>query len=235
MREFLKNCQFPVRESTVSTFADVWEKLGESGPNWTGRDRMDMIREARQSLECELCMRRLEALSPNAVTGSHDIATSLDSAAVEVVHRLRTDPARMTKSVFNTALANGLTDCQYVELVGVVATSVIIDTFHQALGLEVPATLPGSEAPPSGEQPPDDVVDEGAWVRIAPGDGQLNEAGIPRRANIVRSMGLVPSIIKLFFSVMREAYFLVDLKISISRSQAEFIAARVSALNQCFY
>lgn len=230
-----EGCQLPIRESTASTFREVWQKLGNSGPNWSGRDRMDIIREARASLDCKLCEQRLDALSPNAVTGDHDTVTALDSAAIEVVHRLRTDPARMTKSVFKTAMNDGLTDCQYVELVGVVATSVIIDTLHQALGLDVPDTLVGSTALPTGEQPPADVVEAGAWVRIAPGDGKLNEAGIPRQANIVRSMGLVPSIIALFFAVMREAYFLVNLPISISRSQAEFIAARVSALNQCFY
>ena len=140
----------------------------------------------------------------------------------------------MSKSVFDNALANGMTDSEYVELIGVVATSVVIDTLHQGLGLAVPDTLSGSDAPPTGQKEPE-VVEDGAWVRLAPRDGELNEVGIPRQANIIRAMGLVPLVIQLFFTVMRQAYYIANLPISIQRSQAEFIAARVSALNQCFY
>ena len=195
---------------------------------------MAIIREARQSLNCDLCRRRLGALSPNAVDGDHDTVSDLSPVAVDVIHRIRSDPARMSKSVFDNALANGMTDSEYIELVGVVATSVVIDTLHQGLGLPLPETLEGSDVAPLGQQEPD-VVDDGAWVRLAPRDGELNEVGIPRQANIIRAMGLVPLVIELFFSVMRQAYYISNLPISISRSQAEFIAARVSALNQCFY
>ncbi len=229
-----QNCSYPVRPATVEAYSDVWRRLSESGPFWSGHDRMAIIREARQSLECRLCQRRLDALSPNAVQGDHDCVSELPPAAIEVIHRIRSDPARMTQSVFETALAQGMTDTEYVELIGIVATSVVIDTLHQGLGLNVPATLKGSAGPPTGQSPPA-VVEEGAWVRLAPGDGELNEIGIPRQANIVRAMGLVPAVIVLFFTVMRQAYYISNLPISISRSQAEFIAARVSALNQCFY
>lgn len=229
-----ENCAYPVRQSTIDAYANVWERMSESGPFWSGHDRMAIIREARQSLDCELCRRRLEALTPNAIQGEHESRTHLAPNAIEVIHRIRCDPARMSKSVFNNALSSGMSDSEYVELIGIVATSVVIDTLHQGLGLCVPDTLPGSKEPPTGQKAAE-VVDDGAWVRLAPADGELNEVGIPRQANIVRAMGLVPAAITLFFTVMRQAYYISDLPISISRSQAEFIAARVSALNQCFY
>lgn len=230
-----QNCAYPIREATVSAYEDVWQQLAQSGPFWSGADRMAIVREARNSLQCKLCSQRKDALSPAAVQGEHDTVTELPLAAIEVIHRIRTDPARMTKSVLDAARTAGLSDGAYVELIGIVATSVVIDTFHQSLGLPVPATQAGSTAPPLGADPTVEVVDGGAWVKIAPGDGELNEIGIPRQANIVRSMGLVPAVIVLFFSVMRQAYYISGLPIAISRSQAEFIAARVSALNQCFY
>lgn len=229
-----ENCEYPVRQATIRALAGVWRRLSESGPYWTGRDHMAMIQEARQSFNCDLCRRRLKALSPNAVDGEHDSVTHLSPVAVDVIHRIRTDPARMSKSVYDRALAAGMSASEYVELVGVVATSVVIDTLHQGLGLPVPETMPGSDDPPTGQTEPE-VVDDGAWVQLAPRDGQLNEVGIPRQANIIRAMGLVPLVIELFFTVMRQAYYISNLPISISRSQAEFIAARVSALNQCFY
>lgn len=229
-----KDCALPIRAATRAAYDEVWQTLGDSGPYWSGRDRVAIVREARQSLDCELCRLRLEALSPAVVQGEHDRVTHLPNAAIEVIHRIRTDPARMTKSVLNAARAAGMSDSEYIELVGVVATSVVMDTLHRALGLDVPELPVGSAEAPVGQESPE-VVDGGAWVKIAPGDGQRNEVGIPRQANIIRSMGLVPAVIVMFFTVMRQAYLLAEQQISISRSQTEFIAARVSALNQCFY
>ena len=228
------NSEYPVRPKTIEAYGNVWERIGESGPFWRGRDRMDFVREARQSLECRLCIDRLAALSPNALQGEHDAVSDLAPHVVDVIHRVRSDPARMSQSVLTNARSSGMSDNEYVELIGVVATSVVIDTWHQGLGLPVPQTLPGSDEPPTGQESPD-VVDDGAWVQIARADAEKDVVGIPKQANIVRAMGLVPAAIAMFFTVMREAYYVSDLPISISRSQAEFIAARVSALNQCFY
>ena len=232
--QMFEGVKYPVRAEMAEAFADIWRQLAESGPFWSGRDRMAIVEEARQSLICELCAKRLEALSPNAVQGEHDTVTHLAPQVVEVIHRIRTDPARMSKSVFDTALSSGMSQQEYVELVGVVATSVVIDTVHNALGLDVPPTLEGSDLPPVGQADPD-LVDAGAWVPISPRDGEISEAGIPRTANIIRAMGLVPAIIRTFFMAMRQTYFISNLPFAVSRSQAEFIAARVSALNQCFY
>lgn len=212
----------------------MWSQLAESGPFWSGYDRVAILRESRQSLNCTLCLQRLQALSPNAVDGKHESVSDLPAPAIEVIHRLRTDPARMTKSVFEQALTQGLSIHEYVELIGVVATGVIVDTLHRAIGLPVPELPNGSTEPPTGQEEPT-TVEVGAWIPISTASEDVNELGIPRTANIVRSMGLVPGITLLFFNVMRQTYLISDLPVSITRSQTEFIAARVSALNQCFY
>ena len=59
--------------------------------------------------------------------------------------------------------------------------------------------------------------------------------GLPRAPNIGRAMGLVPSAVALFFLTFRPHYALRDVPLAISQAQAEFIASRVSALNECFY
>ena len=48
-------------------------------------------------------------------------------------------------------------------------------------------------------------------------------------------MGLVPDAVALFFGAFRPHYALKDIPLSISQTQAEFVASRVSALNDCFY
>jgi len=67
------------------------------------------------------------------------------------------------------------------------------------------------------------------------GEDTLADTGMPRVPNIARSLGLVPSALTLFFNTFRPHYALKDIDLSISQAQAEFIAARVSAMNECFY
>ena len=64
---------------------------------------------------------------------------------------------------------------------------------------------------------------------------ELTDTGMPAVPNIARSLGLVPGAVALFFGTFRPHYALQDIPLAISQAQAEFIAARVSALNQCFY
>ncbi len=59
--------------------------------------------------------------------------------------------------------------------------------------------------------------------------------GLPTVPNIGRAMGLVPSAGALFFTTFYPHYQLTDINLSISQAQAEFVAARVSSLNECFY
>ncbi len=63
----------------------------------------------------------------------------------------------------------------------------------------------------------------------------MADTGLPRVPNIARSMGLVPSAVDLFFGTFRPHYSLKDIPLSISQAQAEFVASRTSAINECFY
>jgi hypothetical protein len=54
---------------------------------------------------------------------------------VEQIHRIVTDPGRLTRTWYEQVLASGIPDTEYVEIVGVVVTVVSIDTFCRALGI----------------------------------------------------------------------------------------------------
>lgn len=225
---------YPVRSNLREAHAEAWRRIALPGAFWNGAERVQMVREARAALHCRLCERRAQTLSPNAVQGGHDTATPLPAALTEAIHRLRSDPARMTRSVFDRALASGISAQRYVEAVGVVCTSVIIDTFHNALGLAAPALPAAAAGTPTGQAPPK-VVEDGAWVPLTAVDVEDGAFGLPRAPNIARAMGLVPGTVALFFLAFRPHYALRDVPLSISQAQAEFIASRVSALNECFY
>ena len=192
-----------------------------------------MVRESRAAASCGECDDQSRLLS-SSVFQSHSKATELPDSIVGAIHKIQSDPGRMTKRHLENCVDNGFSVERYVEMVSVVATSVIIDTMHKALSLPIPEVVDIHEGEPLGQEKPT-VVDAGAWVPIAPADPELNEIGIPRAANIVRSMGAVPSAVLMFFTVFRSHYMVTDLPVEIERSQAELAAARVSLLNQCFY
>ncbi len=213
----------------------TWQRIAEPGAFFSGAQRLEFIRIAREGLTCPLCEDRRDALSPNSVQGEHDTASELPPAVVDMIHRIRTDPGRLTRSWFDLVTSE-ISMPEYVEIVSVVTVSVIIDTLHNALGLGVPA-LPQlvSGSPQGGINA--DAVDDGAWLPIlaVPDADSVSDTGLPQVPNIARSLGLVPSALQLFFDTFRPHYALKDIDLSISQGQAEFVAARVSAINECFY
>ena len=228
-----------VRDDLRTGHAQSWAELAKPGAFLTGATRIAVVREARAALDCPLCAERKAALSPFAVTGAEhatlvDTGELLDASIVDVIHRLRTDPGRLTRAWFDEIIAAGVGVGTYVEVVSVVTTTVIVDTLHRSLGLETPELPEPVAGQPSGETNLN-AVDAGAWVPVMAGQQDLAETGLPTVPNIARAMGLVPSAVALFFRTFRPHYQLKDIQLTISQAQAEFVASRVSSLNECFY
>ncbi len=235
----------PVREDIVRAHGRVWERMACPGTWWTGAERVAMAAEARHATGCALCSERKRALSPYAIQGAHDTLGVLPSPVVDVVHRIRTDPGRLTRAWFDGVMASGLADAQYVEIVGVVATVVGADTFARAIGVS-PAPLPDPQPGGPSRLRPAAATDQGAWVpMIAPEDASGSEADLYGEArfvpNIRRALSLVPAEARGFADLSSVHYFAIDDMMdltrqrAITRPQIELLAARVSALNQCFY
>ena len=93
----------------------------------------------------------------------HDTATELPEIYVEVVHRIRTDSGRLTEAWLKRMLDQGLDPETYIELVGLIATSIIIDSFGTAMGSDLlPAPEPSAGEPSRQSNP--GVFDGGAWL-----------------------------------------------------------------------
>jgi hypothetical protein len=209
----------------------AWRRLGSAGTWLAAEERIALLVEARRAHECELCRRRKAALSPNMVEGAHVGNAALSAAEVDAVHRITTDPGRLTQAWF-TKLA--IPPERYVELLCVAAHAIAIDTFHRAVG------LPGREPPPStgGEptqrRPAGRLDTKLAWVPIQ------RLRAVP---NLIRSISLVPDELLAVREVTAAEYVRTDRVTdltsdpgrAITRAQMEHVAARVSARNGCFY
>ena len=235
----------PVRTAFAESHQRFWDRLAACGTWWTGAERVAIAREARTARACPYCRERKAALSPHTVGGSHAAATDLPPAAVEVVHAVMTDAGRLTRKWYEARLADGLSDGQYVEIIGTVVALVSIDQFCRGLGVRehpLPAPLPGE---PSHYRPPSAGTDE-AWVPMVPADNAgTAEADLwptGRTGNVIRAMSLVPDEVRTLGD-LSAVHYLPNARVrdpsasrgSLSRPQMELVAGRVSVLNDCFY
>jgi hypothetical protein len=235
----------PVREDIRDAHRRLWEHLRAPGTWWTGPERVAIAAETRRADGCAFCTARKAALSPSAVQGEHRSAAALPRHVVEVIHRVRTDPARLTRPWFDAVLADGLAVPAYVELVAIVTMVTGVDYFARALGVApfpLPEALPGE---PSRYLPASATTGT-AWVpMIAPEDAAGPEADLyPPNAmipNIVRALSAVPAEARALQTLSASHYLPVEqigdptVRRTLDRTQMELVAARVSALNQCFY
>src|SRR5690242_3445835 len=107
---------FRVREDIQAAHGSLWEHIRAPGAWWTGAQRIAIAAEARRADTCAFCAVRKSALSPGAVQGEHQSTGVLAGNVVDVIHRVRTDPARLSRAWFDAVIASGLDIPSYVEL-----------------------------------------------------------------------------------------------------------------------
>ena len=235
----------PVREDLVAAHDRAWARLASPGTWWTGAERVAIAGAVRASARCRLCRDRKDALSPASATGEHDgDGGGLPASAVEAAHRIASDPARLTRRWFDGIATSGLGEGRYVELLAVVATLVCIDAFCRAIGAPLhplPTPRPGE---PSRRRP-QAARREDAWVAMLPNgvpSGAEADLWDGRTANVIRALSLVPDEVRALKD-LSPAHYLTLEEMSdpsrgrggLDRRQVELLAARVSALRECFY
>ncbi len=237
----------PVREDLPAAHQRFWEVLPKPGSWWTGEERVAIAAEVRASRSCGLCRDRKAALTPGAVSGDHDSAGPLlPAAAIEAVHQIASDPARLSKTWLEGLRSHGLGDEQYVELVGIVVALVSVDSFCRGIGVDL-HPLPAPEPGDLTHYRPEAATHETGWVAMIPSgkatgpeDGLFGPGG--RTGNVIRAMSLVPDAVRTLLDLSGAHYLSLEQmgdftrgRGALDRAQIELIAGRVSALRECFY
>jgi hypothetical protein len=236
--------QIEVREDLAEAHRRVCERLGNPGTWLDGEARVAVAAETRNAGGCKLCARRRAALSPYGIDGEHDSLGRLPETWVEVIHRIVSDPGRLTQSWYGKITASGIAETEYVEIVSVIAHVVALDTFARGLGVE-PRPLPVARKGEPSRYRPAEARQTDAWVpTLAWGQAGLKEADLVSGpvSNIRRALTLVPDEARSFFDLAAHQYLSGAQMFDFSRefraithAQIELLAARVSAINQCMY
>ena len=242
-----------VREDLRAAQGRYWRRLARPGANWSGAERVAIAREARHAGGCansaRVCGRPSRPMpSPARTTSPPATPDLLPAPAIDAVHRIVNDASRLTRAWHERTLAGGLTDGQYVELVGTVVSVLSIDAFCRAIGAPLhplPEPEPGAA---SGYRPATAARDGESWVPMVPFDN----AGTPeadlwpakRTGNVIRALSLAPDEVRTLNDLGGAHY--IDHGLvrdpsatradgALTRAQIELVAGRVSILNDCFY
>lgn len=213
----------PVRSDIAAAHAAFWERLAAAGAWWTGEQRVAIAREARGAWA-------LRAEPPWLRQRPEPTGDVLPAAAVEAIRSIALDAHRIDRTLAR-AMIDALGEAAYVELVAVTVQTVAIDAFALAIGVEpepLPQPAPGE---PSNEHL-EGLGDIGAHVACA-----LDYRG----PNVGRAMSSASDDNATFFGLVGSMYAVSDFMELVwkdrplSRPQIELVAARVSAVNECFY
>lgn len=227
-----------VRADLLEAHERAWAAIAAPGTWLSGAQRVAVAAEIRRA-------RIKAALSPNGVAGAHESLGKLGAAQVELIHRVVGDPGRLSEAWSQSVLAQGLSEGEYVETVGIVAMVMMLDTCLRALGLPERA-LPA----PTGGEPtrhrPAGAKKKAAWLPLVePEDATEADGPLypnPKAGYIYRGLSLVPQSLLDYWALANchympgEFVYQFDKSIrAIRRPQVEILAARVSAMHQCVY
>src|SRR5262249_33251638 len=87
----------PVREDLKEAHRFLLDHVRAPGAWWTGQERVSIAAASRGAPGRGLLHARKESLSPAAIAGRHRTGGELREDVVDAVHRIRTDPGRLSK------------------------------------------------------------------------------------------------------------------------------------------
>ena len=204
----------PIRADLVGAFRGVWDRLASPGSWWTGEQRVAIAAVARAAYS---------AADPIA-TGSQ-----LPPPAVAAASLLASTPTAITQERIRDWAEEGLDAYRYVELIGIVSQVTTVDTFHRAMGLDLePLPVPLAGEPSRQHSEPPATVTK-AWVpMVGPPMIPVALSAVPAEATALEALH-GPAYLR--FEEMQDP----AVTRGLSRAQMEVVAARTSAINECFY
>ena len=233
--------EFPISAETDTLHRDELASFSKNGTWGTAAQRIAIVAEARKA-RSEVGIQ--ESIGDEVLAEN----TTLPDAARRVAREVAVGGIGIDRAFCEQVQAEGVTEGAYVEIVGLVARLAHLDVFARGIGVPSRAfSEPEEDRTPSFARP-SEAKQEGfftASIPSAPEGGELAISlfGPEPAPNILRSLSLVPEEARRLNNVANEEYFsletIFDMTFSsheaLSRPQIELVAARVSALNQCFY
>tara|TARA_Y100000741_G_scaffold151196_1_gene114109 strand:+ start:4049 stop:4723 length:675 start_codon:yes stop_codon:yes gene_type:complete len=214
-----------VPDEVIQSFEIVWQNLGKPGAWWTGHQRIEIAQEVRNSSQPTL-VERVNDLSRY----SHQETESLSPYVRAVVRKIAYESSTIDKSAYDS-IVEVLGQDRYAELAAIITQVAPIFTLADILGYSREKLPTAHDGAPTKERP-EDLVNDVAFLPTFSPNGlphvavslSLAQADNARRMLLVRSMYSGTNFGEMIWEHR-----------SLSRQQIELVAARTSAINECFY
>ena len=193
-----------------AAFEATWAHLNASGPTLTAAERVAVIGAARAAWA--------GATEPDPAGG----------VIREAAHWLAVDAGGLTGEVVDDLEERGLDRYRYLETVGVVAMLANVDFYARGLGASLPATDEPGDEPPTGEIHPTSARGAGWVPSVGRPFAPLWLDALPPEGEALRA---IHEPMYMPFDEMGDTRYRDEL----ARPQIEYLAARTSYLNECFY
>ncbi|MFO7591544.1 MAG: alkylhydroperoxidase-related (seleno)protein [Acidimicrobiia bacterium] len=224
------DASWPVRDDLASAHAATVAHWAGPGTWWTAEQRLTLVAEARRARDAPDAP---AWHAPSAVEPERVATRPVPAAAVDAVWRITRHPGSLVASWYESIVGSaGVSVEQYVELVGIVAEVASLDSLARGIGVD-PLPLPEATPGAPTRARPDGAALHRHWVPIVDDGGP----------NVTKALSLVPAETAAVRRLAEAQYLpgdalMGDLAWSrgpLDRMQTELIAARTSALNECFY
>ena len=237
---FYDDSEYPVSKEIENVHEFQINSMGKSRSWGTGTQRLAIAKEARMAAYEAGVLEK-----PSDENLSEDI--KLPNAVKEIVKQIAITPQSLNKNIYDKTLNEGISEGEYVEIVGIVSRITSLDVFARGIGIPL-RNLPNPEKKAPTRTRPKEAIKELAWVPTIPNGPKGGELGkklygeMPK-PYIVRALSLVPDELKDHMELEKVQYSQMDKILDFSythhkglnRSQVELVAGRISAINECFF
>ena len=214
-----------VADEVIQSFEIVWQNLGKPGGWWTGQQRIEIAEEVRTSNQPSL-VERVSDLSQY----SHGEGEGISTYVRAVVRKIAYESSSIDKGTYEE-IVKVLGEDRYAELAAIVSQVVPIFVLSDLLDFPKEELPIAEDGDPTKERPDDLVKTVGFLPTFSPKglphvavSLSLAQADNARRMLLVRSMYSGTNFDEMIWGHR-----------CLSRQQIELVAARTSAINECFY
>lgn len=186
----------------------AWRSLVSVGPTLSAAARVSVIDTARAAWA--------------------DGPAPAEDPQAEAAHWLAVDAGGLTAAVVDDFEARGLSRFRYLEIVGVVARLANVDGYVRALGGRIPNAEAADDLPPTGAVVADAQLTDGWVPATGPLMAPFSLDALPGEGEALRAIH-EPMYIDMA-DIGNGSY--AD---ALTKPQIEYLAARTSFLNECFY
>ncbi len=210
----------PVLAAVEAAAVDrVIASTASAGATLTGAERRNAALRSRQSMSDASIGALMEATPEDVVVGD---------PRNWLIDRITVAAATIRPAHIGQLGDAGLGAATYVEMLGLVARLQAVDTFCFAIGAELPELPESIDGPPTGIVATDARL-QGGWIpTVGPASPPSALTLLPSEHESMHDLHGA-----LYLSI--EGMADLDADRGLHRTQMEFVAARTSLLNECFF